>query len=293
MKNAPVRHALEYALLLPFHGLVRALPHPASRPLGAALGALAHLVDRRRRRIASGNLAHAFPETSAAERARLAAACFRHFGASFIDTLSALRFDQIELCRRTTIGGLEHLVAAVERGRGVIALGSHFGNWEIVPATIARAVCPIASVGRPPDNPHVARIVDELRTRFGNRALEKRGAVREMFRILRSGGTLGLLLDQRVRADEAIAVPFFGRPAWTSPIVARLAQKTGAAVVPVFGDHLPGGRYRVDFHPALVAGDDPSDDATLAFTARCVGVCEATIRAAPERWLWLHDRWKA
>ena len=292
MKNAPVRHAVEYALLLPFHGLVRALPHAASRRLGAGLGALAHVVDRRRRRIAADNLAHAFPESSVAERARLVAGCFRHFGASFVDALSALRFDQVELCQRTTIGGLEHLVAAVERGQGVIALGAHFGSWEVIPPTIARAVGPIASVGRPPDNPHVARIVDGLRNRYGNRALEKRGAVREMFRILKAGGRLGLLLDQRVRADEAIAVPFFGRPAWTSAIVARLAQKTGAAVVPVFGDHLPGGRYRVDFHPALLAGDDESDEATLAFTRRCVEVCEATIRTAPEKWLWLHDRWK-
>jgi len=293
MKHAPLRHAVEYALLLPLLGLVRVLPHAASRRLGAAFGALAHGVDRRRRRIASENLAHAFPERSEAERARLVARCFRHFGAAFVDALSALRFDQVELCRRTTIDGLEHLIAAVERGRGVIALGSHFGSWEIIHPTIARATGPIASVGRPPDNPHVARIVDALRTRFGNRALEKRGAVREMFRILKSAGTLGLLLDQRVRADEAIAVPFFGRPAWTSPIVARLAQKTGAAVVPVFGDHLPGGCYRVEFHPQLLADDDPSEAATLAFTVRCVEICEVTIRAAPEKWLWLHDRWKA
>jgi lauroyl/myristoyl acyltransferase len=125
------------------------------------------------------------------------------------------------------------------------------------------AVGPIASVGRPPDNPHVAQVVGRLRGRFGNRTLEKRGAVREMFRTLKSGGILGLLLDQRVRAEEAIAVPFFGRPAWTSPIVARLAQKTGAAVVPVFGDHLHGGRYRVDFHPELLASGDESDAAIV------------------------------
>ncbi len=293
MKNAPFRHAVEYALFLPFYGLVRVLPHAASRRVGAALGALAHRLDRRRRRIASDNLAHAFPERSEAERARLVAGCFRHFGAAFVDALSALRFDQVELCSRTTIHGLEHLTAAVERGRGVIALGAHYGNWEIIHPTIARAVGPIASVGRPPDNPHMARIVAALRRRFGNRSLEKRGAVREMFRVLKSGGRLGLLLDQRVRPEEAIAVEFFGRPAWTSPIVARLAQKTGAAVVPVFGDHLSGGRYRVDFYPALLADGKESDAATLAFTARCLALCEVTIRAAPEKWLWLHDRWKS
>lgn len=293
MKDAPVRHAAEYALFLPFHALVRALPHPASRRLGAALGALASGVDRRRRRIARENLAHAFPEKSAAERERIVAGCFRHFGAAFVDALSALRFDLVELCQRTEIVGQEHVVAAEERGRGTIYLGAHFGNWEIIHPTVARAGGPIASVGRPPDNPHVARVVERLRTRFGNRSLEKRGAVREMFRVLRAGGRLGLLLDQRVRAEEAIAVPFFGRPAWTSPIVARLAAKTGAAVVPVFGDHAPGGRYRVEFHAPLFAAERESPEATLELTARCLALCEPVIRAAPEKWLWLHDRWRA
>ena len=292
MKDAPVRHAVEYALFLPWHGLVRLLPHGASRRLGAALGALAYGVDRRRRRIARQNLAHALPEKSGAERERIVRACFRHFGAAFVDALSSLRFDLVELCRRTTISGMEHVVAAEARGRGIIFLGAHFGDWEIIHPTVARASGPIASVGRPPDNPHVAKIVERLRTRFGNRSLEKRGAVREMFRILKGGGRLGLLLDQRVRADEAIAAPFFGRPAWTSPIVARLAAKTGAAVVPCFGDHLPRGRYRVEFHPALHSDGREDPQATLELTTRCLAECESVIRAAPEKWLWLHDRWK-
>jgi KDO2-lipid IV(A) lauroyltransferase len=122
--------------------------------------------------------------------------------------------------------------------------------------------------------------------------LEKRGAVREMFRILRRGGVLGLLLDQRVRAEEAIEVPFFGRPAWTSPIVARLAQKTGAAIVPVFADHAPGGRYRIEFLEPILAGPLDDDASTLELTRRCVALYEIVIRRAPERWLWLHDRWK-
>ncbi|MGH7338325.1 MAG: lysophospholipid acyltransferase family protein, partial [Myxococcota bacterium] len=258
----------------------------------AALGAAAYHVDRRRRTIARANLAHAFPEKSAAERERIVAACFRHFGAAFVDALSTLRLDLVELCRRTTVTGLEHVVAAEERAKGVIFLTAHFGNWEIAPTTVVRASGPVASVARPPDNPHVAKFAERLRTRFGNRLLDKRGAVREMFRLLHAGGRLGLLLDQRVRASEAIAVPFFGRPAWTSPIAARLAARTGAAVVPCFGDHRPLGRYAVEFHPALVADASDSPEATLEFTTRCLAVCERAIRAAPEKWLWLHDRWK-
>jgi Kdo2-lipid IVA lauroyltransferase/acyltransferase len=292
VKNAPVRHALEYALAAPLLALVGALPHVASRPLGAALGELVHAADRRRRRVAQENLAQALPELAGGERRRLARQCFRHFGAVFLDGLSAARFDRVELCRRTEGIGLEHLARAEERGRGVILLSAHFGNWEIVPPYVALARGPMAAVGRPVDNPWIDRRVRALRERFGNQLLDKRGAVREMFRVLRAGGRLGLLIDQRVRPAEAIDVPFFGRPALTSPIVARLALKTGAPIVPVVGDHRPGGRYRVEFlEPLLPEGRD-DDASTFELTRRAVAVGERTIRAAPERWLWMHDRWR-
>lgn len=292
MKNAPLRHALEYAFAAPFVALLGALPHGAARRLGAALGAAAGALDRRRRKVARANLEHALPELSPAERERIVDRCFRHFGAAFCDALSARRFAASELCRRVTWEGFEHLLAAERAGRGVIVLSAHFGNWEVVPAALAATHGPMASVGRPIDNPRVDRLVQGLRTRFGNRSLAKRGAVREMFRILAQGGRLGLLIDQRVRAEEAIDVPFFGRPALTSPIVARLALKTGAPVLPVAGYQEPGGRYRVVFEPPLWPAGEDDPETTLAFTRRCLEVSEAAIRRHPEQWLWLHDRWK-
>jgi KDO2-lipid IV(A) lauroyltransferase len=299
MKNAPVRHALEYGAFALFQGVVRLLPHPASRTLGGALGALAGRLDRRRLRTADANLAAAFPERSADERRRITRACFRHFGASFCDALSSLRFDGPELLSRLEFVGWENFARATElgnlkgEGKGTIVLGSHFGNWEVVPAAIALTVGPMSSVGRRADNPHFERVIQRLRTRYGNLALDKRGAVREMFRLLDRGGRLGLLIDQRVRAEEGIEVPFFGRPALTSPIVARLSQRTGAAVVPVFGEELPGGRYRVEALPPIPPtppGEAGGDDLTV--TRRYLAILEERVRERPELWLWLHDRWK-
>ncbi|MEO8197851.1 MAG: lysophospholipid acyltransferase family protein, partial [Thermoanaerobaculia bacterium] len=291
MKNAPVRHAVEFGAFALFQGVARALPHPASRALGGALGALAGRLDRRRLHTADANLAAAFPTLASAERSRITRACFRHFGASFCDALSSLRFDGPELLARLELVGWENFAraATLTQGKGTIVLGSHFGNWEVVPAAIALTVGPISSVGRRADNPHFDRVIQRLRTRYGNLALDKRGAVREMFRVLERGGRLGLLIDQRVRAEEGVDVPFFGRPASTSPIVARLSQRTGAPVVPVFGEELPGGRYRVEaLEPMLPQAGD--DDVTLS--RRYLALLEERARARPELWLWLHDRWK-
>ncbi len=293
MRQAPVRHALEYGLFLPFVGWLWALPHAGSRRFGAMLGAVAHAVDAGHRRVALENLAHAFPELPTVERRRIARRCFVHFGAAFADAVSARRFGLVELCRRVTMVGLEHLVAAEAGGRGVILITAHYGVWEILPLAIAQARGPVVAVGRPADNPHFDRVVRELRNRFGNRMVDKRGAVREMFRVLRDGGRLGLLIDQRVRAEEAVDVPFFGRPALTSPIVGRLAERTGVPVVPVFGEPLAGGRYRVEFLPALERpGPDSAEAVAQALTRSAVETCERIIRRAPERWLWLHERWK-
>lgn len=292
MKNAPVRHAIEYALALPVLALVALLPHAAVRRLGSGLGALAGRLAGGRRRLVLDNLRRALPERTEQERRRLAAACFRHFGAVFLDALSMRRFSSPELCGRVDWQGFDHLLAAERAGRGVIVLSAHFGNWEIAANAVGALHGPIAAVGRPIDNPHIDRLVQEVRTRFGNRSLPKRGAIRDMFRVLATGGRLGLLIDQRVRADEALDVPFFGRPALTSPIVARLALKTGAPVVPIAGHHLPNGRYRIALEPPIwpAGRDDPEN--TFAFTRRCLEAGEAAIRRHPEQWLWMHDRWK-
>jgi len=292
MKRAPLRHGLEHALFLPFYSLARALPHAASRRFGERLGELAHALDRSHRRIAAENLAAAMPELGDDARRALVRECVRPFGALFADVLSAGRFDLPALCRRGEVTGLDHLRTAERAGRGLLLLTAHYGNWEILPFYATIAGGPVSVVGRPADNPHFDRTVRRLRERFGNRALDKRGSVREMFRIVRAGGRLGLLIDQRVRAEEAIDVEFFGRPAWTSPIVARLALKCGAPIVPTFGDHLPGGRYRVEFQPPIWPAGCDDDATTHELTRRCLAVCEAVIRAAPARWLWLHRRWK-
>ncbi len=290
MKEAPLRHAVEFAAYLPFAGLLRLLPHAASRRLGAALGGLADRVDRRRRRIADENLTAVLPELSAVERRRIVRACFRQFGASACDALSAQRFSADELLARVERRGWEHFATAAAAGRGTIVLGAHFGNWEVVSPTIALTVGTMAIVGRRADNPHFDRAMQAVRVRFGNRSLDKRGAVRAMFRELAAGGRLGLLVDQRVHRDEAIEVPFLGRPALTSPIVARLSARTGAPVVPVFGEHLPAGRYRLEALPPLTVAPGEDD---VAFTRRCLVPLEERIRTRPELWLWLHRRWKS
>lgn len=304
MKHAPVRHRLEYGAYLTLKGVVRILPHAAARPFGAAVGRLAHRLDRRHRQVATGNLELAFPALGPAERRRLAAACFRHFGAALFDLISAERFDAVELCRRFTFQGWEHLESAERLGRGVFLLGAHHGYWEISgrPIGLYRGV--IHTVARPADNPHLDRELSRLRQGLGYAVIPKRGAARRMLQVVRAGGRVGILPDQRVQEREGILVPFFGRPALTTPVLARLSIRDGCPVVPVFAYPEPGGRYRLVIRPPILPveppgggapragdGDEDREAAVAALTRRYLAAIESEIRDHPEMWLWMHRRW--
>jgi KDO2-lipid IV(A) lauroyltransferase len=292
VKNRPIGHRVEYGLYLALKGFLRALPHAAARSFGRGLGNLAHALDRRHRGIALRNLALALPEKDEAERRRLVKECFRHFGAALCDAISSTRFGPTELCHRMSLRGWENLEEAERRGKGIFILSAHLGLWELVPPIVGLTRGRMDIVVRPADNPRLDRELRALRERFGNAVIPKRGAARRMLEVLRGGGRVGILIDQRVQEKEGIAVTFFGRPALTSPVLARLSLRTGAAVVPIAAYPEEGGHYRIVVRPAVLppeGGDD--EDSVAALTRRYLEIAEADIRAHPEMWLWMHRRW--
>ena len=295
MKNAPIRHALEYGLYLGLSGLLRSLPHATARSFGRGLGRLAHAVDLRHRQVARKNLRLAFPEWDPARVAEVARACFIHFGQSFCDAISSMRFDRVEACRRLSVEGWEHLEDAERDGRGVLIMGAHLGDWEAVTKPLALYRGDLHIVHRPADNPHLNREMQRLREQFGSRSIDKHSAARRMLRTLQANEKVGILIDQRVLRREGIQVPFFGRPAWTTPVLAKLSLRTGAPLVPTYAFAAPEGRYRVVFHAPIrpSAGGETGDDAQAErLTALYLEHVEGEIRRCPEQWLWLHDRWK-
>lgn len=301
MKDAPVRHAIEYGLYRAVKGMVRVVPHAWARRLGQGLGEVVWHLDRRHRKVAQDNLALALPELEAAQRRRLARRCFHHFGAAFGDTLSARRFDLVEMCRRVTLEGWEHVGEARRRAapRGVFIMTAHMGLWEMAAHVFGTYAGPLHVVGRPLDNPHLDRELVEHRRRFGNRLLPKRGAARGMLRAIADGETVALLIDQRVQPREGIEVPFFGHPAHTTPVLARLSLRFGVPVIPLYALPAPGGRYRIVFKPGIEppvlpegASDGDREAAVRHLTVRYMEEMEQEIRRHPHLWLWMHRRWR-
>lgn len=286
-----VRHALEYGAVMAFLGFVRALPHNIARGTGAALGGLAHRLDARHRRVALDNLAAAFPELDESTRRRMVRDCFRHFGGMVFDRLSMTRFDAEQICERTTIDGWRHLLGAEAEGRGLLLLTSHFASWEMLGDPVSLYRGPSYAISRPADNPYLDRKTRWLRERFGVVSVNRRGAGRVAMRALRDGERVWILADQRVHPREGIELPFFGRPATTSTLAARLAVRFGTPAVPIFCYPEPRGRFRIVVRP-MIRPEDSGPEAIAALTARYVAATEEEIRRRPELWLWMHDRWR-
>ncbi len=296
MKNAPIQHRVELSIFLLVSGLLRLLPHSAARRFGHLLGDFFFRLGRRRRRIAIQNLADAFPQWPSAQHRRVARDSSRQLGASFCDALSARRFSLRQLCARVRLEGFEHLTEAASRDTGYLVTTPHFGHWEISAWIIGGYCPPFNIVGRPLDNPHLDRLLTQMRTRFGSAMIPKRGAVRGMLKALKAGQGVGLLIDQRMQKHEGIMVPFFGRPASTSPMLARMSIKSGAAVIPFYCYPEPKGRYRMVFKPAIEPGESGEkvgkDKKAEALTRLYLENAEEAISEHPHLWLWAHNRWK-
>lgn len=273
--------------------LVHPLPLGLGRWLGLRLGTLAFLVAGGERRKALKSLARAFPEKSDAERHALARACFRHLAAAAFEVGCTASLDRhLETLVAWPEADRRVLEEALARGRGVVFVSGHVGNWELLARRVARAGYPSQSIAKETTDPRVTALVGRFRERGGVRSIWRgqEGAARAMLRALKAGEILGLLIDQDTRV-QSLFVPFFGELAATPRAAADLALRTGAAVVVGFCQR-EGRGYRLSMEEVPVPQGLEREAAALALTAALSERIEAAIRRAPEQWVWMHQRWK-
>lgn len=286
-------HALEYALFRGAAAVLGLLPERAALALGGALGWMAGSVLRVRRAVVDDNLAGAFPEGSADWRRRVARASYAHLGREAVAALRITGRGPEEVVRRTTIVGLEAFREALRRGRGVVLVTGHLGNWEVGGAAFAARGLPVDAVAKGMANRRFGARLDASRRRVGVRLLTLEEAPREGLRSLREGRVLGLIADQDARED-GVFVPFFGREASTFRGPALFALRSGAPIFLGVSLREPGApaRYRVTVEPVpfVPTGDLEAD--IRALTAAHTAALERAIRKAPEQYFWQHRRWK-
>ena len=242
----------------------------------------------RLRRTAMRNLELAYPEKSPAERKTIAGEVFRSL-ARLIWTFA--RFPQIN---RQNVHdwiryeGLENYQAAKQAGHGVLFATAHFGNWELSAFAHALMTEPMHIMIRPLDNPRIDQLVEQRRQLSGNHLIGKWDSARAVLRALQKNEAVGILIDQNTSLEEGTFVDFFGTPASANTAFAKIAARTGAAVIPGFAIWSNDEqKYILHFYPPLPMSGDAADD-----TRRLHSFLEGVIRQHPGQWLWIHRRWK-
>jgi len=272
------------------------LPWPAAIATGRVMGHVFYLFAGDLRRTAAINLKLAFPEKTHEERNVLVRECFASLG-RLLGLFSQFgKRSQEELRNMIEPSGFEHLDAAKKTyGNRIILLTAHLGAWELTSFAFSFLGYPMTIPVRRIDNPRIEQLVDRYRTGFGNTTLDKLTAGRLMLKILRSGNRhIGLLPDLNTLDDEAIFVDFFGVPAATNFVIAKLALRTNAPLMPVFAPWSEEKKkYLLIVTPPLVpetTGDEEADIRRL--TTNLALRIEDQIRQHPGQWLWVHKRWK-
>ena len=289
-----MRHRLEFAVVWCITRVLGALPRDVARALGAAVGAFAYAALKRLRMVGVRNLQMAFPEWGEERREQTLRGVYRSLGYLLAEFAQMSSYTPDVARSLIRYDGLENYLAARDLGKGVLVLTGHLGAWELSSFHHSLMGFPMGMVIRRLDNPLVDEFVNRIRCLHGNKVLHKDDFARGLIAAMRAGETVGILMDTNMTPPQGVFVPFFGQMAATASGMARVALKTGAAVVPGFllwsEDE---GRYVLRFGERIELEDtgDSERDAT-ANTARFTRVIESYIREYPDQWLWMHRRWK-
>ena len=188
--------------------------------------------------------------------------------------------------------GFDNYLRAKEKGKGILFITGHCGNWELTALGFGVRVAPLAVIARAQNNPYLNRLVEKARARYGNKIIYKQGALMAILSVLRNNGMVGVLMDQAVLPEEGYIIDFLGRGAWTMKIPAIIARKRGAAVIPAF-IHREGNRYIGTLYPEVPLSQEKDEEkALIEDTKKFSSYIENYIREHPAEWLWIHRRWK-
>ena len=282
-----------HTVLFAFIYALGLIPRRLSSVIADAIGAIWYVLDKSHREIVHENMARAYgSEKSGAEMRNIARRCFGHIARIPFEMGWSLRLQRKDLMRHCRMTGLSHLRRAYAKGRGVLILTLHIGNWELLPTSFIASGFGVSMVYRPLDFEPVDNFIFDYRSRYGGRPIPKQKSMRRILNALAQKDCVGILLDQTAKLKDGVVVEFFGHPAWTNKGMALMALKTQAPVLSSFLVR-NGLDYEVHIGPQipLVRTGSKEDDVRLN-TLRYNQALEEIIRKYPEQWLWMHRRWK-
>lgn len=268
-----------------------ALSFEHRQSLGIFLGHLVHFFSKKRSKITEQNLKNAFPAQSNSWINDIVCKTYNNLGITYLEFLAQKSFSADDLKNFIIYENPELISDVYSRGKGIILLSGHFGNWELL--AMAGGVysgIPMNIIVKP--QKYGDEILNICRTALGNKIIDSYNSARQIINVIKSGGALAMLADQSATMDRDIFVEFFGRMAATYKAPAELALRFGTPLIIGFAERKENGQYYVRL--SEIKHDDLtySREAIYELTKRHVKILEDAIRSNPGLWAWQHRRWK-
>lgn len=288
----------EYSAASLVLGFLGVLPRAAALAVSDSVAKVAYLTLGGLRKAGMRSLAIAFPDAADEERERLLRGTFGSLGRVLGEMSQLPKHTKEQVAALVDFELDDYSKVLYERirreKRGLVITTGHLGNWELLVQGFAAWHEPMSYLARPIDNPLIEELTVAIRTKYGNRPLNKTNSARTAIRLLREGEIVGVLADINAHPKEGVFVPFFGVPACTTAGPATLAIRTNSLIFPIFCVYdRDSGRYKIVHGQVVEPADTGDRDADIAATtAAFTAEIEKIIRQYPDQWLWIHKRWK-
>lgn len=272
--------------------LFNILPRPVGLFFGSLLGHLLYLLFPKERIKSNKHLKLAFGETlSKNERQVIIKKMFLNLGRNFIDAIRIPKYYKSQLRPLIDVEGIEHFEKVYNRGKGVIGVTGHIGNFELLAAFSAAEGYKAAAIGRELYDKRLNKLLVSNREIFGLINVDTKDSPRKILKLLKNGYVLGVLIDTdsyRVRSEM---IPAFGTDSNTPVGQSIIGLKTGAGFVPMVCVR-NGKRYKVIFKPEVTINRTDNFDADVYnITKKCTEALEEIVTEYKDQWIWMHNRW--
>lgn len=287
-----IRRDIAFHLISFFIKFFRLIPRRVGLTIASVLGRIAPFVARKEYRLAVRHLTMAFGgEKSPDEIRTLAREVFRNLAMNFADTVrvGALTSEELEAMYNPV--NVEEVWRRIDTSHGVILLMAHLGCWESMAAYLCSHGVRLSAIARKLYDPRLERLLYESRTSVGIHIISRGGNTRDIVKCLKSGGALGILVDQDINVKGEF-VNFFGRPAHTAISPALLSFKYGSSLLLCVDYRDNSHKHNLILKPIEFerTGDTKKDVTDLM--QRVSSELEQVIREHPEQWVWFHKRWR-
>ena len=280
-----------YYLAVLFLFFIKFVPYKICVKVGSFLGFLYFKISKDKENVLR-NLQTAFPDKSKSEIETIKNEFARHLGKSLFELFSVKNLAKKEFLDMFEFSGKEYLDEALKKGNGVILLGGHIGNWELLAASLASLGYTINVVAKKIYDERLNDILVGIRKSQGVKSLLRSESTKDMIKCFKNNESLGILIDQDTTVKGCF-VNFFGKKCFTPLGATVMALKYNVPVLPVFVRRIENNRHLIEIQkPVDLKVTDNYEDDLIQNTQIFNDIIEAQIRKYPAQWVWVHNRWK-